>query len=68
MPKLVRVTLIKSPVSRPEKQRRTVKALGLRRVNHTREMVATPTVVGQIAAIPHLVAVEVVGDAPERTG
>lgn len=40
--RLLRVTLVKSPIGFPEPQKRTVKALGLRRMNQTVEHNDTP--------------------------
>ena len=66
MPSLVRFKLIRSPISLPKNQRETVKALGLRRMHQTRELPATPTLLGQLATVPHLIEMEIVGEAPER--
>lgn len=52
------VTLIKSPIGNNERQKRTVRALGLRKVHQTVELADTPAVRGMIAKVPHLVAVE----------
>ena len=55
----LKVTLIKSPIGNNERQKRTVRALGLRKVHQTVELADTPAVRGMIAKVPHLVAVEV---------
>lgn len=54
----LKVTLIKSPIGNKERQKRTVRALGLRKVHQTVELADTPAVRGMIAKVPHLVAVE----------
>ncbi len=54
----VRVTQIRSIIDRPEKQKRTIKALGLGRVNKAREHDDTPAVRGMIQIVSHLVKVE----------
>ncbi len=54
----LRITLIKSPTGYAERQRRTVRALGLRRLHQTVEQADTPAVRGMIARVPHLVSVE----------
>jgi large subunit ribosomal protein L30 len=54
----LRVTLIKSPIGNNERQKRTVRALGLGKVHQTVELADTPAVRGMIAKVPHLVAVE----------
>ena len=55
----LKVTLIKSPIGNNERQKRTVRALGLRKVHQTVELADTPAVRGMIAKVPHLVAGEV---------
>ncbi len=56
--KTVRVTLVKSPIGYPEPQKRTVKALGLRRVNHTIEHDDSPIVRGMLKKIIHLIRID----------
>ncbi len=56
--KVIRITLVKSPIGYPERQKRTIKALGLRRMNQTIEQVDTPVMRGMIAKVAHLVEVE----------
>ena len=59
--KLLRISLIKSPIGYSERQKRTVRALGLRRMHQTVEQKDTPVVRGMIAKVKHLVAVEEAG-------
>jgi large subunit ribosomal protein L30 len=54
----LRITLVKSPTGYAVRQKRTARALGLRRLNQTVEQVDSPVVRGMIAKIPHLVSVE----------
>lgn len=54
----VTVTQVKSIINRPERQKNTVKALGLRRINHSVEHEVTPQILGMIEKIKHLVKVE----------
>lgn len=56
--KVLRVTLVKSPIGFPEPQKRTVKALGLRRMNQTVEHSDTPALRGMLNAVIHLVKIE----------
>jgi large subunit ribosomal protein L30 len=56
--KKIRVTLVRSPIGYSQRQKRTVKALGLHKVHQTVEQVDTPAVRGMIASISHLVEVE----------
>lgn len=55
--KPLRVTLVRSPIGYPQRQKRTVRALGLRRMHQTVELVDNPAVRGMLASIPHLVRV-----------
>jgi large subunit ribosomal protein L30 len=50
--------LVKSPIDRPERQKLTLKALGLNKTNSAREVDATPQVLGMIRKVEHLVKVE----------
>jgi len=56
--KKIRITLIKSPIDRPERQKLTLKALGLNKTNSFKEVDATPQVLGMIRKVEHLVKVE----------
>ncbi|MEA3335829.1 MAG: 50S ribosomal protein L30 [Chloroflexota bacterium] len=58
--KVVRVTYIKSTIGYSEKQKATVRALGLRRLGDTVEQANTPVIQGMINKVGHLVSVEVV--------
>ena len=54
----IRIKLVKSGIDRPERQKRTLKALGLTKLNRTVEVEATPQVKGMVDAVNHLVQVE----------
>lgn len=54
----VRVTKVKSIIGRPAKQKATVIALGLRKMNQTVEHEATPQIMGMIKKVSHLVKIE----------
>jgi len=56
--KLVRITLVKSPIGYTVRQKNTVRALGLRRMNQTVEHIDTPVLRGMILKVNHLVSVE----------
>ncbi|HLN52102.1 MAG TPA: 50S ribosomal protein L30 [Lentimicrobium sp.] len=56
--KKVRVTQIKSGIKQPERQKRTLRALGITKMNRPVELEATPQVEGMIASINHLLKVE----------
>jgi large subunit ribosomal protein L30 len=54
----LRVTQRKSIIGVKPKHRGTMRALGLRRINHTVEHNDTPEIRGMLARVPHLVTVE----------
>jgi large subunit ribosomal protein L30 len=54
----LRVTWEKSAIGFPVDQKRTIKALGLKRLHHSVEHDDTPAVRGMTAKVRHLVAVE----------
>lgn len=54
----LRVTWVKSGIGCRQDQKRTVKALGLRRLNQTVEHDDSPTIRGMIHKVKHLVRVE----------
>jgi len=56
--KKIRVTQIKSVIDRPERQKRTMVALGLKKLNATVEVEATPQILGMVRKVEHLVKVE----------
>ncbi len=56
--KKIKITLVKSPIDRPERQKLTVQALGLNKTNSTKEVEATPQILGMIRKVEHLVKVE----------
>ena len=54
----IRVTQVRSKIGRPKRQKRTLEALGLRKMNQSVEHEATPQIRGMVNAISHLVKVE----------
>jgi large subunit ribosomal protein L30 len=58
MKKKLRVTQIRSAISRLENQKQTIRSLGIRRLHHTVEHDDTPMVRGMIATVRHLLRVE----------
>jgi large subunit ribosomal protein L30 len=54
----VRVTQVKSSIDRSHRQKDTLKALGLRKINQSVEHTATPQILGMIDRVKHLVTVE----------
>jgi large subunit ribosomal protein L30 len=56
--KKLRITLVKSPIGHPQRQKATVRALGLGRMNSSVVQNDTPPIRGMIAKISHLIKVE----------
>jgi large subunit ribosomal protein L30 len=56
--KKLRITQVKTGIKQPERQKRTLRALGITKMNRPREVVATPQIEGMIKAIGHLLKVE----------
>ena len=56
----LKITQIKSVIDRSERQKRTVQALGLKRINHSVEVEATPAIIGMVRTVNHLVAIEAI--------
>ncbi len=56
--KRLRITLKRSPIGSIPKHRRTVVALGLRRVGAATEQNATPEILGMVRSVAHLVEVQ----------
>ncbi len=52
---VVRVKRVRSAIRRPERQKATLRALGLGPMNRVRELPDTPSVRGMIAKVAHLV-------------
>jgi large subunit ribosomal protein L30 len=56
--KKLRITQRRSIIGRPERQKRTVAALGLKRMHHSVEVEATPQIIGMIEKVKHLLNIE----------
>jgi large subunit ribosomal protein L30 len=57
-PKGLRVTWVKSAIGYGDDQKRTIRALGLRRLHQTVDHSDSPSVRGMVTAVRHLVTVE----------
>ena len=53
----IKIKQIKSRIGAPKNQKRTLDAMGLRKLNHVVELEDTPSVRGQIRTVDHLVKV-----------
>jgi large subunit ribosomal protein L30 len=56
--KIIRITLVKSPIGYSKQHKGTVRTLGLRRMHQTVEQVDSPTLRGMLYKVSHLVKVE----------
>ena len=56
--KKIKITQIKSGIDRPERQKQTLLALGLKKMHATKEVEATPQILGMVRTVEHLVTVE----------
>jgi large subunit ribosomal protein L30 len=54
----IKVTQVKSAIKRPQNQKRTLEALGLKKLNQVVEHDNTPNILGMVNKVKHLVSVE----------
>jgi len=54
----IKVRQIKSAIGRTKTQKRTLEALGLKKLHQVVEHEATPSILGMVAAVGHLVEVQ----------
>ncbi|MBN8786853.1 MAG: 50S ribosomal protein L30 [Terrimonas sp.] len=54
----IKITQVKSVIDRSERQKKTIEALGLKKLNATVEVEATPQILGMVTKVNHLVKVE----------
>ena len=54
----IKVTLVKSGINRPKRQKDTLKAMGFTKLNQTVEHEDTPQILGMVNVVKHLVTVE----------
>ena len=54
----VQITQIRSTIKRPERQIRTIQALGLGKINRMVEVELTPQIAGMISKVNHLITVK----------
>ena len=54
----IKITQVKSVIDRSKKQKDTIKALGLRKMNASVEHETTPQIIGMVNKVKHLVTVE----------
>ena len=56
--KKIKITQVRSGIGHPERQKRTLEALGLKRIRHSVEHNATPQILGMVEKVKHLVKFE----------
>ena len=56
--KKVKITLVKSQTDRQQNKKLTLQALGLNKTNSSKEVEATPQILGMIRKVEHMVKVE----------
>ena len=56
--KIIKITLVRSPIGYPEPQKATVRALGFRRLHQTVEHEDSPVLRGMIAKVIHMIRIE----------
>lgn len=54
----IKIKQVKSAIKRPQNQKRTLEALGLRKIGHVVEHEDTPNILGMINKVKHLVSTE----------
>ncbi|ULQ54506.1 50S ribosomal protein L30 [Flavihumibacter fluvii] len=56
--KKIKITQVKSGIDRSERQKQTLIALGLKKMNASKEVEATPQILGMVRKVEHLLKVE----------
>jgi large subunit ribosomal protein L30 len=54
----IKITQLKSIIDRPKRQKATMNALGIKKINQTVVVEATPQILGMVKVVNHLVSVE----------
>ncbi|HBL73631.1 MAG: 50S ribosomal protein L30 [Bacteroidetes bacterium GWF2_42_66] len=54
----IKITQVKSQIGSTKRQKATIEALGIKKLNHTVEKEATPQIIGMVRKVSHLVKVE----------
>lgn len=68
MPDTLQITLVRSPIGYPEKQRRVLRALGLGKLNSSVIQADQPSIRGMVKHVQHLVTVTPGGPAAAAPG
>ncbi|NMB07867.1 MAG: 50S ribosomal protein L30 [Tissierellia bacterium] len=54
----IKIKLVRSPIGRPEKHKKTIEALGLKKIGQVVEKDDTPQIRGMIAQVDYMVEIE----------
>jgi len=54
----VKIKQVKSAIDRPKRQKDTIAALGIKKLNQVVEHEATPQIMGMVEKVKHLVVIE----------
>ena len=54
----IKISQVKSIIDRSERQKRTMQALGLNKMNQSVEVEANPAIIGMVRKVNHLIAIE----------
>ena len=54
----IKITQVKSTIDRTKRQKATIEALGIKKLNHSVVKEANPQILGMVAKVRHLVTVE----------
>ena len=54
----IKITQVRSTINRPSRQKATIQALGLGKINKTVTHTATPQIIGMVRKVSHLLKVE----------
>ncbi len=57
----IKITQVKSGIDRSQRQKNTLLALGLKKLHATKEVEATPQILGMVTKVSHLITVEEIG-------
>lgn len=56
--KKIRITQVRSQIKKPLRQKRTITALGIKKLNNPIEVEATPQILGMVEKVKHLLKIE----------
>lgn len=56
--KKIKITLVRSAIDRPNRQKLTLQALGLNKMNASREVEASDPILGMVRKVEHMITVE----------